>query len=97
MGVEIKFIKMLNDFLLKDIVVNFTFLNLVNPKNMRERLFKRKKLNRYDKFNNSFYERVQNGFIKILKNNPRKYMKIDSNLNITDNKNLILNKIKKLI
>tara|TARA_B100000767_G_C19749935_1_gene530290 strand:- start:1581 stop:2192 length:612 start_codon:yes stop_codon:yes gene_type:complete len=97
MGVEIKFIKMLNDFLLKDIVVNFTFLNLVNPKNMRERLFKRKKLNRYDKFNNSFYERVQNGFIKILKNNPRKYMKIDSNLSIMDNKNLILNKIKKLI
>ena len=48
MGIEIKFINLLNNFLLKDINVDFTFLNLVNSKNMRERLFKRKNLNRYD-------------------------------------------------
>jgi dTMP kinase len=97
MGVDIKFINMINDFLLKDININFTFLNLVNPKNMKERLFKRKKLNRYDQFNANFYQKVQKGFIKILKKNPKKYMKIDSNLNILSNKNIILNKIKELI
>ena len=97
MGVDIKFINMINDFLLKDININFTFLNLVNPKNMKERLFKRKKLNRYDQFNANFYKKVQKGFIKILKKNPKKYMKIDSNLNILSNKNIILNKIKELI
>ena len=97
MGIEIKFINLLNNFLLKGIDVDFTFLNLVNSKNMRERLFKRKNLNRYDQFNYSFYKKVQKGFIKISKKNPKKYMKIDSNLNIIDNKNIILNKINELI
>tara|TARA_B100000795_G_scaffold233186_1_gene191783 strand:+ start:275 stop:886 length:612 start_codon:yes stop_codon:yes gene_type:complete len=97
MGVNIKFIKMINDYLLKDINIDFTFLNLVNRKNMLERLSKRKTLNRYDQFNSSFYKNVQEGFIKIVKKNPKKYMKIDSNLNIGGNENKILNKIEKLI
>ena len=97
MGVEIKFLKMINDFLLKNININYTFLNLVNQKNMRERLSKRKSLNRYDQFNDNFYKRVQKGFIKIYNKNPKKYMKVDSNLDITDNENMIFNKIEKLI
>ena len=39
---------------------------------MENRLRKRKNINRYDKFNKSFYNKVQNGFIKLSKNN-RKY------------------------
>ena len=97
MGVDIEFIRFINNFLLKGININFTFLNLVNTKNMKERLLKRKKLNRYDQFTATFYKRVQDGFIKILKKNPNKYMKINSNLNIIANENIILNKIKKLI
>ena len=97
MGVDIHFIKKINNFLLKDIGITFTFLNLVNPKNMKERLLKRKKLNRYDQFKVTFYKKVQNGFIKILKKNPSKYMKIDSNSDIIKNENIILNKIKELI
>jgi len=88
---------MINDFLLKGINVNFTFLNIVNPINMKKRLSKRKILNRYDKFDQIFYKRVQLGFLKILKKNPKKYMKIDSNLDIKENKKLILNKIDNLI
>ena len=97
MGVNIKFIMLINKFLLKGINVNFTFLNLVNSKNMQLRLLKRKKLNRYDQFKITFYKKVQNGFIKILKKNPSKYMKIDSNSDIIKNENIILNKIKELI
>ncbi len=97
MGVNLKFIKNINDYLLKDIKIDFTFLNVVNNKNMKKRLMKRKNLNRYDKFNNHFYERVQKGFIKIFKSNPKKYMKIDSNLSINHNKEIILNKISNLI
>ena len=97
MGVNLKFIKNINDFLLKDININFTFLNTVSLKNMNSRLMKRKNLNRYDKFNNMFYEKVQKGFIKILKKTPKKYMKIDSNLNIKHNEKIILNKINDLI
>ena len=97
MGVNLKFIKNINDYLLKGIKIEFTFLNLVNHENMKKRLMKRKKLNRYDRFDNNFYDKVQNGFLKIFKKNPKKYMKIDSNLNILHNEKMILNKINDLI
>ena len=97
MGIDLKLINTINNFLLKKINVNFTFLNIVNNKNMILRLSKRKQLNRYDKFKTSFYRDVQSGFNKILKKNPKKYMKIDSNLDIDLNKKLIISKIEKLI
>ena len=97
MGVKLKFIKDINSYLLKDIKIDFTFLNIVNEINMKKRLIKRKKLNRYDKFDNNFYVKVQKGFIRIFKINPKNYMKIDSNLNINHNEEIILNKIKDLI
>ena len=64
---------------------------------MLDRLSKRKSLNRYDKFKSSFYKKVQEGFIKIQKNNPKKYMQIDSNKSIMENKKIIINKIDSLI
>ena len=97
MGINLKFIKNINDYLLNDIVIDFTFLNTVNLKNMKKRLMKRKSLNRYDKFDNNFYNKVQKGFITISKKNPKKYMKIDSNLDINHNEKIILNKINDLI
>ncbi|WP_415324119.1 dTMP kinase [Candidatus Pelagibacter sp. Uisw_127] len=97
MGVNLKFIQNINNFLLKDIKADFTFLNTVSKKNMKNRLLKRKNLNRYDKFQTNFYDKVQKGFIKILKKNPKKYMKINSNLNIEQNEIVILNKIDSLI
>jgi len=97
MGIDLKFIKNINDFLLKDINIDFTFLNTVSQKNMRSRLLKRKILNRYDKFNKNFYERVQKGFVKILKKDPKRYMKINSNKSIEHNEKIILNKINDLI
>ena len=97
MKVNLKFIQNINNFLLNDIKVDFTFLNTVSKKNMKSRLLKRKNLNRYDKFQSNFYDEVQKGFIKILKKNPKKYMKINSNLNIEQNEILILNKIDSLI
>ena len=97
MGVNLKFINNINDFLLKGINIDFTFLNIVNQNNMKKRLMKRKNLNRYDKFNYNFYDKVQKGFLKISKTNPKKYMKINSNLDINHNEKIILNKIKDLI
>ena len=97
MGVNINLIHSINEYLLKNIKVNFTFLNLVSEKNMIKRLSERKNLNRYDKFDYKFYTKVQNGFIKIHNKNKNKYMKIDSNLDIKLNKKIILNKIDNLI
>ena len=97
MGVDINLIKTINNYLLNDIKVNFTFLNLVNKKNLYDRLKKRKSLNRYDKFDMSFYDKVQKGFVKLSKTKKSRYQLINSNLNIKTNEKLILNKIDKLI
>jgi len=97
MGVDIKIINTLNKYLLKNIKVNFTFLNVVNKKNLFLRLKMRKSLNRYDQFNASFYTKVQNGFLKLSKLNKKKYKIINSNLDIKKNEELIINQIKKLI
>ena len=97
LGVNLKLIKSINEHLLKKFKVNFTFLNIVNKKNMIKRLKLRKSLNRYDKFNNNFYEKVQKGFVKLAKRKVKKYKIINSNLDISYNKSVILNKIDELI
>ena len=97
MGINIHFINVISNFLLKNIKVTFTFLNLVNEKNMKIRLKQRKRLNRYDKFKMSFYKKVQSGFIKIANKNKKKYLKINSNIDIAINKETIIKKINKLI
>jgi len=97
MGIDLNLIKTLNKFLLKNIKVSFTFLNIVNKKNLQKRLKKRKTLNRYDKFKISFYNRVQKGFIKLSKEQKNKYQLINSNLEIKKNEKLLLSKIDKLI
>ena len=97
MGVDLNLIETLNKYLLKNIRVSFTFLNIVNKKNLQKRLKLRKSLNRYDKFKMSFYNKVQNGFLKLLKKQKNKYQLINSNLDIDKNEKLILNKIDRLI
>ena len=96
MGVNLKIIQYINNFILKNVTINFTFLNTVNKKNLILRLKKRKNLNRYDKFNYNFYSKVQNGFLNLAKN-KKKYLIINSNLPISQNKHIIINKIKELI
>lgn len=97
LGVDLKLINFINHHLLKNIKIDFTFLNTVNKKNLLKRLKLRKSLNRYDKFNESFYQKVQRGFLKIAKKNKKKYLIVDSNFDIKKNKTLILQKIDKLI
>ena len=95
-GIDLSLIKSINNYLLKDFKITFTFLNIVNKKNMKKRLKVRKKLNRYDKFNITFYNKVQNGFLKLARK-KKSYLIVDSNLDINFNKKIIINKINKLI
>ena len=97
LGVNKKLIEIINKSLLGNFKIDFTFLNIVNNENMIKRLKLRKSLNRYDKFNNKFYSKVQKGFLKLSRGNKRKYQIINSNLDINLNKSLILKKIDKLI
>ena len=98
MGVDYSIINQINKFLLKNIKVNFTFLNIVSHKNMILRLRERKRLNRYDKFNTSFYDKVQKGFLKLMrKKNKNSFMIVNSNLPINTNKEIVLKKLNNLI
>ena len=97
LGVNLSLIKIINKYLLKNLKVDFTFLNLVNEKNMVKRLRLRKKLNRYDRFDKIFYRKVQKGFLKLATKNKKKYLLIDSNLDINANKSLVIEKVNKLI
>lgn len=96
-GIDLRLINLLNNYLLKDFKVDYTFLNIVNKKNMIIRLKSRQTLNRYDKFNSKFYERVQKGFLKIANKNKYKYKIINSNLDIKDNQNKIIKIISELL
>ena len=97
LGVDLKLINIINNQLLKNFKISFTFLNTVSSKNMLKRLKMRKSLNRYDKFNKIFYNKVQKGFLKLAQRNKSKYMLVNSNLDIETNKKIILTKIKRLL
>ena len=96
MKVNLKIIKYINNFILRNVKADFTFLNTVKKKNLKLRLKKRIKKNRYDYFNYRFYKKVQNGFLKLAKN-KKKYLIIDSNKNLIENKKIIINKVEKLL
>ena len=95
-NVDLKFINFINNYLLNDFKVDYTFLNTVNKTNMINRLKLRKSLNRYDKFNIKFYEKVQKGFLKLANKNKKKYMIINSNLDINNNQDQVISAIKKI-
>ncbi len=97
MNLDKKFIYQINKYLLKKIKINFTFLHVVNKKNLISRISKRKRINRYDRFAYKFYNKVQNGYMKIAKKNKRKYLIVDSNKKINENKTIILKKINKIL
>ena len=96
-GINLRLINLINNHLVKNFKIDFTFLNIVNKKNMLKRLKLRKSLNRYDKFDQNFYQKVQKGFLKLSKKNKNKYHIINSNLDINQNKSLIIEKVNKLI
>ena len=98
MGLDKNLILRMNNFLLGNLKPNFTFLSIVNKKNMLKRLKSRKNKNKYDNFNYNFYNKVQKGFLKIALKNRSKYLILDSNkdsLKIIENK--LINKINKIL
>jgi dTMP kinase len=96
MGLDREIIKVLNKFILNKIEPDFIFLNIVNKNNLTNRLKIRNNKNRYDKFKFIFYNKVQNGYLKLAKN-KKKYIIINSNKSIFENKKIIINKIKKIL
>ena len=94
-GINKNIINLLNKFILGNFNVDFTFLHIVQKKNIGKKI--KSKKNRYDKFNKNFYLKVQNGFIKLSNNDNRKYLLINSNNKKKVNQILIRDKINKLL
>ena len=95
MGLNKNIIEILNKFILGSIKPDFTFFFIVNKNNLKKRLSKRKRLNRYDKFNYNFYQRVQKSYLNLSK--KRKHIIIDSNNKLNLNKKIIKDKLIKII
>ena len=88
----------MNNFLLGNLRPTFTFLSVVNKKNMIKRLKLRKNKNKYDKFDYNFYNKVQKGFLKIASKNKSKYLILDTNkddLKTIEDK--LINKIDRIL
>jgi len=96
MGINKKLIIQLNKNILKHINPTFTFLNIVNMKNLKSRLKTKLNKNRYDNFNTNFYNKVQRGYIQLSKN-KKNYIIINSNKKISTNKKIIIEKINSLL
>ena len=96
-NVSKKFIDTLHNYILKDLKPDFTFILTVNIKKAMSRLNKRNNKNRYDKFTSNFYSKVQKAFIKISKNNKKRYMLIDNSNDTPDVEKIIFSKFMELL
>ena len=96
-GVNKSFVDSIQKYILESIKPDLTFILKVNISTALQRLKKRKKKNRYDKFSKGFYIKVQNAFIKIAKNNKKRCVIVDTSKDTTDAEKIIFKKfIKKL-
>ena len=96
MSINKNLIQTMNKFILNKIDPDLVFVNVVNQKNLVNRLKLRKNKNRYDLFDQKFYKKVQKGFLKLAKN-KRKYFIVDSNKAISENKTKIIERINKIL
>ena len=83
-GVNKSFVDSIQKYILESIKPDLTFILKVNISTALQRLKKRKKKNRYDKFSKSFYIKVQNAFIKIAKNNKKRCVIVDASKDTDD-------------
>ena len=96
-GVDKNLVNSVHKYILGSIKPDLTFILKVNISKALQRLKKRKKKNRYDKFSKNFYIKVQNAFIKIAKKNKRRYFIIDNSKDSVETEKIILNKFIKIL
>ena len=87
----------IHKYILGNIKPNLTFILTANISKAMQRLKKRKKKNRYDKFSKKFYINAQNAFIKIAKKNKKRYFILDNSKDSKETEKIILNKFIKVL
>ena len=91
-GVSKALVDSVHKYILGSIRPDLTFILKVNISKALERLKKRKKKNRYDKFSKYFYIKAQKAFIKIAKKNKTRYFVLDNSNDSDETERIILNK-----
>ena len=97
LGANVNLINTINRELLGKIKPNFTFLLTINTKQSAIRINKRKRKNRYDKFDKKFYNKVQKAFVKIAKKNKKKYLILNTSKDFRIIEKLIYKRFLRLI
>ena len=95
-GVNKSFVDTVHKYILGSIRPDLTFILKANISKAMQRLKKRKKTNRYDKFSKNFYARVQKAFLKIAKTDKKKYIIIDNSFDTPETEKIIFNKFIKV-
>ena len=96
-GVSKALVDSVHKYILGSIKPDLTFILKVNISKALERLKKRKKKNRYDKFSKYFYIKAQKAFIKIAKKNKTRYFVLDNSNDSDETEKIILNKFIKVL
>ena len=96
-GVNKSLVNSVHKYILRGIKPDLTFILRVNISKALQRLEKRKKKNRYDKFSRNFYIKVQNAFIKIANKNKRRYFIIENSKDTKETEKVILNKFMEVL
>ena len=91
-GVSKNLVDSIHKSILGSIKPDLTFVLKVNISKALQRLKKRKKKNRYDKFSKNFYIKVQKAFIKIAKKNTKRYCIVDNSKDSTKAESIIFDK-----
>jgi len=95
-GVNKSLVDSIHKYILRSIKPDLTFILKTNISKAMQRLKKRKKKNRYDKFSKNFYDRVQKSFLKIAKTNKKKYIIINNSSDTPETEEIIFKKFIKV-
>ena len=96
-GVNKSLVDFVHKKILNNIKPNLTYILKLNIEKAFQRLKKRKNINRYDKFPQKFYQKVQRAFIKIAKTNKKKYVVLDTSEDTLETEKIIFKKFIKVL
>jgi len=90
--VDKRLVDSVHKYILDGVKPDLTFILKVKISKALQRLKKRKKKNRYDKFSKKFYIDAQKAFINIANKNKKRYFIIDNSKDTKDVEKIILKK-----
>ena len=96
-GVNKSLVDFVHKKILKNIKPNLTYILKLNIEKAFQRIKKRKNINRYDKFPQKFYQKVQRAFIKIAKTNKQKYVVLNTSEDTLETEKLIFKRFNKVL